>query len=567
MSNASLQDLDANTLLLQAASADPRRATQLRVLAAQVFNARNDFSAALQALPMPVPVSLDTALRDSYLRTAATAWIGLGDAILAQQLQSQLTEPLYDDFVLNAQICALLSDFRCRAESLISASLAGSVAASQPAGDLNEEIWAALSQARRAPEQLAEPTRHAWWFLQQQVRNATTATAQKNAWLTWRQRFPSHPAAQHPPVALQQLTDYRRPNMGILLPITGTYGAAGVAVRDGLIAAYLTESPTNRPQIRIYDTGSAAMETLVRQAMNDGMDVLIGPLIKSEVEIFSQLTRGSRMPRLVLNYLDVHSQAALAKPRTDLSLPSAEPELQLFQFGIAIEDEALSLAEHVRARGVSKVLIVHNESNWALRAKEAFTTAWPYPVTEAPFSNIKELTGAVGGAMQVSASDARRRELANILGEALEFLPRARTDLDAVIALTTQVQAQALIPALKFHFANSLPVFATSQAAIGDHAQDLAGFEITEMTLFADPRPAHQRVRQIFDLHNDPLGELYALGFDAYQLGTWLPLMQTHTLPVLPGASGDLWLDGMGRFHRELLVVQIDRQGERVIRE
>ena len=78
--------------------------------------------------------------------------------------------------------------------------------------------------------------------------------------------------------------------------------------------------------------------------------------------------------------------------------------------------------------------MIASAASWSTRAAEAYEASWPYPITRASFTDIKGLTEAVGEAMQVAASQARRDQMANILGQQLEFLPRARKDLDAVVA-------------------------------------------------------------------------------------------------------------------------------------
>ena len=84
-------------------------------------------------------------------------------------------------------------------------------------------------------------------------------------------------------------------------------------------------------------------------------------------------------------------------------------------------------------------------------------------LTVQPFTDLRTITESVGTAMHVAGSQSRRDELARLLGEELEFLPRAREDVDAVVALIDNTEANALVPALRFHFASDLPVYASSQ--------------------------------------------------------------------------------------------------------
>ncbi len=554
---------DAYALLREAQLAPATKAAGLRLLAARVLVFNGAYEQALDTLTAIPTAGLSATQLDTRARASAEALFALGRVAQAEQAMASLAEFNGADYLLLAEICSALSNYRCSADGYIQASLLAGAADTWLPADINERIWLALSRARRAPEAFTDAEHHAWWLLQENIRTAGSITGQLQAWRDWQTRYPNHPARLQPPTALRNLSEYRPPQIGLLLPLSGAFAAAGVAVRDGLIAAYLGERGEGRPEVRIYDTGEAPISQLYEQALREGADVLIGPLIKDDVEAFVTLTQFDNTPRLVLNYLDESDNPA--QPAAGLNPTElAPPPAPLFQFGIAIEDEAASLADHVLLSGAERLLVVHSQARWAQRALVAYNEAWPYPLTAAPFQNIRGLTNAVGEAMQVAASETRKNEIANILGEPLEFLPRARGDLDAVIALTTQVEAQALVPALKFHFADNLPVFATSQAAIGDELASLAGFELTEMPVFAAPDAQQQAIRSAFNLQKDPLGELYALGYDAYRLATWLPILQPDSQVALPGATGYLWLERGGKFRRDLSVSRIGRGGERL---
>ncbi|MEM7080222.1 MAG: penicillin-binding protein activator, partial [Pseudomonadota bacterium] len=270
----------------------------------------------------------------------------------------------------------------------------------------------------------------------------------------------------------------------------------------------------------------------------DGVDAFVGPLLKATATEFAALTAAAPQPRLVLNYLDELN----AKP-----VPGGP-----FQFGIAIEDEAASLVTHMAAADLENVLVVHGPARWAQRAFTTLQSNWAQSLVSAGFTDARELTQAVGQAMQVSASEDRKRALANVLGEDLEFLPRARRDIDAVVALTSQLESQALIPALRFHFADNLPVYSTSQALRGEQRDQMRNFKATEMPLLQVSRADYEDVVQALRVREGSYAELYALGFDAYALATWLPLLQRDSNLNISAASGQLWLESGGRFRRHL---------------
>ncbi|RZV49037.1 MAG: hypothetical protein EX270_13275, partial [Pseudomonadales bacterium] len=292
-------------------------------------------------------------------------------------------------------------------------------------------------------------------------------------------------------------------------------------------------------------------------ALTDGAEVLVGPLLREQVEAFAELSTFAEVPRLVLNYL---SPPGTTPAFAADNLAQTSP---LYQFGIAIEDEIASLASHVLLQGPERLLVVYSKARWSQRAFDAYTQSWPHPVTPAEFADIKGLTGAIGEAMQVAASDTRKNQLANILGTPLEFLPRARADIDGVVALTNQVEARALVPALRFHFADQLPVYATSQTLLGEELNRLEGFELTEMPLFGSPDEKLDKFSAAFELPESPFAELYALGYDAYRLATWLPILTPDSQVAMPAATGYLWLEPGGKFRRDLTVSRIGAEGSR----
>ena len=549
---------DPAVLLTEAQSQkNLRQAARLRVKAAEILLLRNEYQQAVDALANLRTQEESPEQADDIARLRSKAWFGLSEFSLAEDSLAELSTWRVDDQLLLAEACNALSKFSCSADSFIQASLDAGLGSTALPSDIQDRIWFALSRAQKAPQVFAHNDHHAWWLLQEQIRTAGSITGQIQAWRAWQRKHPNHPASIRPPTALLMLNDYQTPQIALLLPLSGSFAAAGNAVRDGLITAYLSESGADKPKITFYDTGANSVGDLFEQALTDDAAVIVGPLLKQQVESFARLSQYSEVPRLMLNYL-----TSPATGNTDQDASG-----KLFQLGIAIEDEAESLANHVFLEGSERLLIVHSDATWSQRALSAFQESWPLEITAAPFADIKGVTNAVGEAMQVAASESRRRELADVLGKPLEFLPRARGDLDGVIALTTHVEAQALVPALKFHFANDLPVYATSQAARGDNIRDLNGFAITEMPIFATPTPAHDFLLREFDLHNNQFAELYALGFDAYRVATWLPLLNTHSKLALPGASGYLWLESGGKFRRDVPVSTIGVNGSLINRD
>ncbi len=547
---------DPAELLAQADLApNSTRSHTLRLAAANQYRTDQAWQYVLDALAPLRITSLTTPQADQTSRLRASAWQGLQDYGLAQEALAALSEWTTVDYLLIADLCNAYKNYRCAADGLIQAALIAGFGSAQLPADIHDQVWAALSLAQSGPTVFSHRYHQGWWSLQQQLQAAQSVAVQKDLWADWRERNPSHPANLSPPQALLKLADYEIPSVGLMLPLTGPYASAGVALRDGFIAAYLEaqvdKSPVVRiPAVHIYDTGSTDIAQLWERVLVDNVDVVVGPLLKPNAERFAALSEHSTKPRLLLNY---------RKNETPKPLPVTNHNL--FQLGIAIEDEAQSLAQHVLRAGHERVLIVRSDANWSVRASTEYQKHWPYFASTAIFADIKTLTEAVGEAMQVSNSQQRHRELENFLGKKVEFQARARKDLDAVVAFVSNTEARALVPALRYHYADKLPVYATSQTARGQVSSVLKGFNITELPVFVSHHASLESLRRTFDLDNTPFSELYALGFDAYTVSTWLPILQAQSQFTLAAASGRLWLQENGRFRRQLDLVQLTVSG------
>ena len=154
----------------------------------------------------------------------------------------------------------------------------------------------------------------------------------------WQQRYPGHPAGQ---LFLDKLRDTLRQaadtNEDAEALLTGKLAGAEQAVRDGIMAAYYdTPEGSSQPAMRLYDSGGTPDSALAayQQAVSNGANFVIGPLLKESVEALEQLYP-LPVPVLGLNRTD-HSE--LLNPA-------------LFQFGLAPEDEAREAARLARRKG------------------------------------------------------------------------------------------------------------------------------------------------------------------------------------------------------------------------
>ena len=437
--------------------------------------------------------------------------------------------------------------------------------------DLNDRLWrltGALSPAEVAA--LAQShTLAPLWRLRAALSGSRSAHEQAVRLRAWMDRWPEHPFVGvppgsfrrllHPPPQPPVLPPESPGRVGLFVPLSGPLAAAGRAVRDGFIAAYLDDSAPLKPALLVYDTAAEPIGAIYERSLVDGVDLIVGPLSKNRVQALHRLN--PELAVLGLNYLDVETGSGSAgnpgPAPVGLAAPvAAHPFLQV---GLAIEDEAATMIDRLLGEDLHRLLAVHGTEDWAVRGVQALADSWPFHIELQAFDDVKTITESLGEAMQVAASLERREALERLLNAEVEFLPRARSDLDGVVAFVDHIEASALAPALKFHFASHLPVFASSQSVRNASSlAELRGFNVAEMPFNIGADPLWDAVKEVFD-DGGNIAALRALGMDACRIANhwhWI----SHGEPLY-GATGALRLAEDGRIRRTLAWATVARGG------
>jgi uncharacterized protein len=370
----------------------------------------------------------------------------------------------------------------------------------------------------------------------------------------WRSRYPSHPANS-------LLNEDVLPELGVgldypaqialLLPLSGRQQGAGVAVRDGFMAALLQQEQSKRPVINVYDSAEMGATTAYRRAIADGAQFVVGPLTKDDVTAIATSGETSVLT-LALN------QAA----------DEANPPPLMYQFALDPEEEARQVAQRVVADGRMRGLLLLPNNEWGQRVFKAFDTEMKtlggtiaamrfYDPTERDYSQpITKL-------LLVDESRARANALSATIGTRLEFEPRRRGDAQFVFVGAQPVQGRSLRPALRFHLAEDLPVYATSDIFEPDAEanSDLEGVIFPDMPWVISPDAVSTQLRTALSRHWPARargrGRLYAFGFDAYRLVPLLKAGKFGNAHAVPGMTGLLSVDSNGHVRRELDWAQV----------
>lgn len=374
----------------------------------------------------------------------------------------------------------------------------------------------------------------------------------------WSARYPSH-AAQAvllPDLSSQmQRAGIRAQQVAVLLPLSGKTEESAAAIRDGILAAWFQEQQ-DRPELRFYDTAGnpQLLWSLYQQAVQDGAQFVIGPLLKESVE---QLAMSGELPVPVLALNSIDND-----PR---------PDLALYQFGLTPEDEARQVAEKAFRDGHRHLVALVPDTTWGARVFAAFAQHFTTLGGEvrdvgryAPDS--ADFKGPIQQIFNLAASKNRHRALERLFGQKLQFELRRRQDVDAVLLLGFPEQARQIFPQLVFHHAGDLPVYGTSHvfSATTDRRldRDINGLQFCDMPWVLDNQGNWVAERDILAAvwpeRSKRYPRLFALGFDAWQIVPWLDTLSLPGFASFPGATGVITLGAGKHLQRALDWAQFD---------
>ncbi|MCD8521070.1 MAG: penicillin-binding protein activator [Saccharospirillaceae bacterium] len=365
----------------------------------------------------------------------------------------------------------------------------------------------------------------------------------------WREQHPAHPAAIQLPGGLALLADLaanRPTNVALLLPLSGPLEKTGGAIRDGFMAAYYESLNKGYaiPQVQLYDSQQYGdIDVAYAQAQLDGAQWVVGPIHKMQVQALQQ-RETLPLPTLALNYGD------RAEAET---LPA-----NLFQYGLAAEDEAVQIAEKAWSDGLRRALVLVPEGNWGERIYAAFEQRWLElggEIGEQRFyPNRQDYNPEIKALLNVDDSQKRYQTIRRLLNQPTEFEPRRRQDVDWVFMVALPQQARQIKPTLAFNFAGDLPVYATSHVYSGEpnptKDRDLNGVQFCDIPWLLESSELYRTVENVMPNGQGGYARLYAMGVDAFRLLPRLKQLEVFPHSQMFGSTGALALDHERRIHR-----------------
>lgn len=432
-----------------------------------------------------------------------------------------------------------------------------------------DKLWEALSSLNNAQlEQMrstAVSQRLQGWLELALVgkRFGLDPGALRSAAVDWQTRYPNHPAAGdylNQLISRMEAPAAHPERIAVLLPLSGTLAILGQAVRDGIMAAYLQLEPASRrPELEFVDTAKTDALSAYLNKLDGGSDAILGPLTKeslTKVAVSGELP----IPVLGLNRL----------PRSIFA-----PD-NLYQFGLAPEDDAVGVAERGLSESYKRALVLVPDSDWGRRVANAFSQAFEDGggqtlEVESFGEKMADFATPLKALLGLEESDQRYRDVRAITRAKMEFEPRRRQDTDFIFLAANPRQARVIHPLLQFHRAGDIPLYASSHVYTGvidaQADKDMNGLEFSDIPwIIGNGRFAAQRTRmETLWPASTRQARLQALGFDAFNVIPLLERLKSAAGESVEGATGEIYADTSGVIHRRPVWARFDQGTARLI--
>ena len=392
------------------------------------------------------------------------------------------------------------------------------------------------------------PTLSGWYHLAaiaQQYR--TEPQSLINELQTWKTTYPQHPALTGFPIELVKAMatiPYAPSQIAVLAPLTGKRAVAGKAIRDGMLSAYYQVNAADRIDLRFYDTATVSADKLYLQALDDGADFVVGPLLKSNLAKVLPLVKD--VPIISLN-----------------KLPETLAAENIYYFSLSSNDEAIAAAKKMHHDGIKHPLVLAPNNRTGNRLSEEFNKQWQ-SLTDASSETYKyksrsDMQKTVTSLFAVTSSNQRIRLMHNLVGADVKAKTRSRRDIDAIYIIATPSEAMLAIPYISTTqnpYAPQVTVYASSRTHGNNLSRsqnrDLNGLIFSDMPWLLNPdRDLKQQTLALWPNMSKIQQNLFAMGYDTFKL---IPtLLQLRNFPNLrlAGQTGILYINDNGIIERE----------------
>ena len=403
--------------------------------------------------------------------------------------------------------------------------------------------------------------------------------------MQWKRQHPNHPAVTITgDLTAVQLTSKHIENIAVILPLTGKQHKAGLAVQQGVLAAFEQENNRYTAQssatdagdlvknLHFYDSNTLDWQNLPSQFKEQEIDFVIGPLLKSHLNKYMALdfSAEQQSDNSISASDDVLTNTAPDHPMTLLLNVPSNQELpdKHFAFSMRPEDEAIQAAATLSQVGFKKAIVLSHQDNASKRIAKAFVKQWEKQTEQTLsivyFEQGKAMQNNLKASLDVSTSQARIDELQSRLKQTLKEQTRNRRDIDMIYVVGTAQQTRLVKPYIDVNispFSSLIPIYASSRSHSikndSSTTNDLQGLTFTEIPWLLDSsiqnKPLASLSQELWPKRSDSLSRIFAMGFDSYNLINKLPLMLNAPHARHTSQTGTLQLNENNVLTRSLI--------------
>ncbi|GDX07492.1 penicillin-binding protein activator [Buttiauxella sp. A111] len=316
-------------------------------------------------------------------------------------------------------------------------------------------------------------------------------------------------------------------------------------------------------EIKVYDTTTQPLAQILAQAQQDGATIVVGPLLKNNVDQLATTTSP-------LNIL------ALNQPE------NVQNRANICYFALSPEDEARDAAGHIWQQGHRAPLLLVPRSTLGDRVTKAFADEWlklgGSTVLQQKFGSIAELKQGINSGSGIALSGTpvtpASAQPAGVTIGGLT-IPPPPTDaqitagtsggVDAAYIVATPDEVALIKPmiAMRTGSRSAAQLYASSRSSQGvngpDFRLEMDGLQFSEIPMLAGNNPSLMQ-QALGSVHNDySLARLYAMGVDAWSLANHFSQIRQVPGYQVNGNTGTLSANPDCVINRKLNWLQFSR--------
>ena len=374
-----------------------------------------------------------------------------------------------------------------------------------------------------------------------EAKNTNRKNQLKRAILDWAAKYPNHPAQDIVAIITGEQTlavdNVNSKKVALLLPLSGSSRIFGNTIRQGYVDAAKFYPQEPQQNVIVLDTTSVPMDNLIQQAQEQNVDLIVGPLLKSEVSQIKQLAPS--IPVLALNKVDDGTVSAN----------------KMCFFALSPEDEAKDAADHIFAQNKQKPLLVIPQNELGRRVAQSFAKQW------SQISNGSQAYVQYVGNLNTLRANINHSSGISLTGSPIAFnnddgsasmsSNGSSSGFDAIYVYASYDELTLIKPMLDMgagktigNGSSSIALYSSSKShvanASNDFNYDMNQTEYSDIPLIINSSEKTTAMIPSNIQKDYSLTRLYAMGIDAWRLANRFNQLDSYQPNFLAGMTGKL---------------------------